>query len=243
MMERNSLSAQQVADIFELEFGTAVKGVQIAEWTEGAKKTPIRTIWIELDRDRLKDAIRRLVEIDFPHLGVVSGADTGDAIELMYHLYIYFGIRNGEIGVTFKVSLPKSDLRVQTISDIIPGAVYTEREKQEMLGIEVIGIPDKRGLFLPEDFPKGVYPWRKDETGITDDMVKHLWAVGRPEDRPAPPVAPKEKKKPEPKPPAEEKSVSEEKPGAETPEVAPKETVETTKDTTGSENQEVKPDE
>jgi membrane-bound hydrogenase subunit beta len=171
---------------------------------------------------------------------VISGADTGDAIDLIYHLYIYFGIKNGEIGVTFTVSLPKSDLRVPTISDIIPGAVYTEREKQEMLGIEVVGIPDSRGLFLPADFPKGVYPWRKDETGVTDDMVKNLWAVGRPEDRPAPPVTPKEKKKPEPKPPEETKAEGE--PSGEPPADtgAP---AEEAKDTPVSEEEEVKSDE
>jgi membrane-bound hydrogenase subunit beta len=239
-MARNSLSPQQIADIFTLEFGDAVGEVRITEWTEGVKKTPIRTLWIRIERDRLKDALRRLVEIDYPHLAVVSGADTGDAIDLMYHLYIYFGIKNGEIGVTFTVSLPKSDLRVPTISDIIPGAVYTEREKQEMLGIEVVGIPDSRGLFLPADFPKGVYPWRKDETGVTDDMVKNLWAVGRPEDRPAPPVTPKEKKKPEPKPPEETKAEGE--PSGEPPADtgAP---AEEAKDTPVSEAEEVKPDE
>ena len=32
-----------------------------------------------------------------------------------------------------------------------------------MLGIKIIGIPDSRRLFLPDDFPKNVYPWRKDE--------------------------------------------------------------------------------
>ena len=48
-----------------------------------------------------------------------------------------------------------------------------------MLGIEVIDIPDGRRLFLPEDFPQGVFPWRKDETGIPPDMVKNLWATGR----------------------------------------------------------------
>jgi membrane-bound hydrogenase subunit beta len=239
-MARNSLSPQQIADIFTLEFGDTVGEVRITEWTEGVKKTPIRTLWIRIERDRLKDALRRLVEIDYPHLAVVSGADTGDAIDLMYHLYIYFGIKNGEIGVTFTVSLPKSDLRVPTISDIIPGAVYTEREKQEMLGIEVVGIPDSRGLFLPADFPKGVYPWRKDETGVTDDMVKNLWAVGRPEDRPAPPVTPKEKKKPEPKPPEETKAEGE--PSGEPPADtgAP---AEEAKDTPVSEAEEVKPDE
>jgi membrane-bound hydrogenase subunit beta len=67
-----------------------------------------------------------------------------------------------------RVTLAKNDLRIPTITDIIPGALFTERETQEMMGVEVIGIPDKRRLFLPDDFPDGVYPWRKDETGPQD---------------------------------------------------------------------------
>jgi len=90
------------------------------------------------------------------------------------------------------VPVPKSDLTVPTISDIIPGAVFSEREKQEFLGVKVIGIPDNRRLFLPEDFPEGIYPWRKDETGVPDSMVKDLYMSQRPTDRPAPPVGEKE---------------------------------------------------
>jgi membrane-bound hydrogenase subunit beta len=71
---------------------------------------------------------------------------------------------------------------------MIPGALFSEREKQEFFGITVKDIPDGRRLFLPEDFPQGVYPWRKDETGIPPEMIRNLWEVDRPSDRPAPPV-------------------------------------------------------
>jgi membrane-bound hydrogenase subunit beta len=37
-----------------------------------------------------------------------------------------------------------------------------------MMGIEIVGIPDNRRLFLPDDFPQGFYPWRKDEKGPHD---------------------------------------------------------------------------
>ena len=115
-------------------------------------------------------------------------------MDLTYHFYIYWGIPHEEILVTLTVSLDKTDLKVPTITGIIPGALTSEREKQEMLGIEVVGIPDGRRLFLPEDFPQGVYPWRKDATGIPADMVKELWATGREtcqfNDNPPPPAAP-----------------------------------------------------
>jgi membrane-bound hydrogenase subunit beta len=211
-MTRTPITAGQVAGIFTGAFGDGIESITVKEWAEGTQKSKNHAVWIRMRRDLLHDAVKKLIEIDYPHLGVVSGVDVGDDIELLYHMPIFFGIPHAEITVTFTISLPKSDLRVPTISDLIPGAVYTEREKQEMLGIEVTGIPDSRGLFLPPDFPQGVYPWRKDDTGIRDDQVKELWKVGRPEGRPAPPVKPKEKKKKEedaaaaakePAPPAE----------------------------------------
>ncbi|MBU2565391.1 MAG: NADH-quinone oxidoreductase subunit C, partial [Candidatus Thermoplasmatota archaeon] len=69
------------------------------------------------------------------------------------------------------------DLKISSICDIIPGALVTEREKQEMLGITVEGIPDSRRMFLPDDFPENVYPWRKDEKGIPEKMIKKLYEV------------------------------------------------------------------
>ena len=57
--------------------------------------------------------------------------------------------------VTIGVRLPKSDLSIPTITDLIPGALFSEREKQEFFGITVTGIPDGRRLFLPGRLPTG----------------------------------------------------------------------------------------
>ena len=46
----------------------------------------------------------------------------------------------------------------------------------EMLGVKIIGIPDDRRLFVSEDFPKDVYPWRRDETG-PEKFYKNLHEV------------------------------------------------------------------
>jgi membrane-bound hydrogenase subunit beta len=187
MTER--LTALQVLDHFTAKFGAGVSGARVQERREGAKKNPNYNLWMDLDRQLLKDAIKDLMAMGPVHLSVISGTDMGETIRLIYTLSLYYGVRHGEYTVNFAVSLPKTDLTVPTISDLVPGAVFTEREKQEMLGIAVTGIPDGRGLFLPDDFPKGVYPWRKDESGIPDSMVKNLWEVRRPKGRPAPVVA------------------------------------------------------
>ncbi len=107
-------------------------------------------------------------------MAIVSSSDLGAEVELIYHFTIYYGHHLEELSLGLRVKLPKSDLRIPTITDLIPGALFTERETQEMMGIEVVDIPDKRRLFLPEDFPEGIYPWRRDEKGLPQDMLRVL---------------------------------------------------------------------
>ena len=187
-----AMTPQEVLDRFTAAFGPGIKSSRIGERAEGSKKNKNYNIWIRLDRGLLKPAIRQLIDLSFPHFSVIAGSDLGTEVELLYIFSVFYGKPHGEYMVTFAVSLPKDDLTIPTISDLIPGAVFSEREKQEFLGIKVTGIPDNRRLFIPEDFPEGVYPWRKDETGIPESMVKNLWQCGRPTDRPAPPVPEKE---------------------------------------------------
>ena len=194
----NLLSPQQIADAVQAAAGAGFQSARCTEWAEGAKGRKSQQVWIKLSRESLIPALKGLVAIHYPHVSVIAFADVGEAVELMYHFYVYWGIPHEEILVTFTVSLPKTDLKVPTITGIIPGALTSEREKQEMPGIEVVDLPDGRRLFLPENFPQGVYPWRKDETGIPADMVKDLWATGRegvapcatPPAPPPPPLAP-----------------------------------------------------
>ncbi len=180
-MKKNLLTPEAIVEQFKTALGDGLQASRVVERAEGLKTMKSQEIWLTLDKDLLHDALEELATLDYPHLAVISGVDTGDAIDLLYHFFIYYGNRGGEIKVTMTVALPKDDLTVDSISDIIPGAVFSEREKQEFLGIKVIGIPDDRRLFLPDHFPEGVYPWRKDETGIPRDheLAKELWRVGR----------------------------------------------------------------
>ncbi len=175
------MNPEEIIEKFKTKFGAGILEAKIQTRTGGVSKTPYHFVWLTLDRPLLKDAVRFLAsEWQYPHLSVVSGVDLGSIIELTYHFTVGWGVRFGEIPVSIRIDLPKSDLTVPTITDIIPGALITEREKQEMLGIRVEGIPDARRLFVPETFPEGVYPWRKDETGVKPEHVKKLWEVGRP---------------------------------------------------------------
>lgn len=167
------LDSEGIVKYFKDEFKTKVKSSKIEKRTAGVKKNEYYHIWMKIDKSVFKDFIIKLCDLTTPHLAVTSGNDMGKTIELIYHFSVYFGKKNNEISLNVSVDLPKNKPEIETICDYIPGALITEREKQEMLGIKVIGIPDERRLFMDDDWPEGVYPWRKDEKGM-DEYVRNL---------------------------------------------------------------------
>ncbi|MFC2077430.1 NADH-quinone oxidoreductase subunit C [Candidatus Bipolaricaulota bacterium] len=133
---------------------------------------PVYDLWVVVDRDTLHDAVAHLCGEFNPHLSVISGEDLGDGVALNYHFASGWGERFGEVTFTIRTVVPKSDLRVPTITDLLPGAQTSEREKREFFGMEIDGIPDARNLFLPEG--STIHPWRKDLEEETKGSVKRL---------------------------------------------------------------------
>jgi len=172
-MER--LTPQAIIDSFIQELGDGFFGGYVHEYEIAVKKNKFQSLWIEVKKGAFRHAVEHICRLqEHPHLAIISSSDLGAEVELIYHFTIYYGEHLQELSLGLRVKLPKSDLTIPTITDLIPGAIFTERETQEMMGVEVVGIPDKRRLFLPEDFPEGVYPWRKDEKGLPPDMLRIL---------------------------------------------------------------------
>jgi membrane-bound hydrogenase subunit beta len=179
-MER--LTPQAIIDSFGKKLGNGFVGGSVYEREIAVKKNKFRSIWVEVKKSTFRDAVDHICHLqEYPHLAIISSSDLGAEVELIYHFTIYYGYHLEELSLGLRVKLPKSDLKIPTITDLIPGALFTERETQEMMGVEVVGIPDKRRLFLPEDFPEGAYPWRKDEKGPPSDMLRVL--PGRQQER------------------------------------------------------------
>lgn len=88
-----------------------------------------------------------------------SAVDDFDALEIIYH----FSHDASGITVSFRALLKdKQDPHIDTITGITRSAWWIEREMHELFGIEFDGNSDLRPLLLPDDWPKGVYPLRKD---------------------------------------------------------------------------------
>lgn len=153
--------------------GEAVEDFKIEEIEKGLEENPIDILWFTVEREEFRNAVEALADLQTPHLSVASGSDKGDFLELIYHFHVNYGYPGEEVSVNMKVHLPKDDPIIPTITDIVPGALTTEREKQEFLGVDVKNIPDSRRLWLQDDFPEDRYPWRWDEEGM-EDMSKYV---------------------------------------------------------------------
>lgn len=58
--------------------------------------------------------------------------------------------------------LPADAPRVDSISDLVPGANWAEREFRDLVGIEPVGHRYPKRLVLPDGWPEGVHPLRRD---------------------------------------------------------------------------------
>jgi membrane-bound hydrogenase subunit beta len=89
-------------------------------------------------------------------LSTISGVDIGEMFEIVYHF------STPETDLNVRTEIPKAAPHIASITPVIPGAILYERELQDMFGIIVDGISDPRPLVLPDDWPAGNYPLRKD---------------------------------------------------------------------------------
>jgi membrane-bound hydrogenase subunit beta len=169
------MNPKDVAASFKEKFGGAVSKAEITRVeNSGVGGAFVERLWISVERHSFMEAVRHLFGLfEAPHFSVIAGSDLGSAVELNYVFSVGYGKRLEELCIALKVALPKKDLVVPTITGLAPGALVSEREMQEMLGVKVEGIPDPRRLFLPAEFPKGVFPWRRDASG-PERLVRNL---------------------------------------------------------------------
>lgn len=132
---------------------------------EGAVTTN-RRIFIAVPLELLLDVLRYANdELMFTSLCTITGLDSGDCYEVIYHLAHENGVM-----LNVKVKTPKDNPVVPTVLDIYNGATFYEREIESLLGITVEGLPEGRPYPLPDNWPKGQYPLRKD---WKPDMLKN----------------------------------------------------------------------
>lgn len=127
-----------------------------AKALEVAVKSP-RQMFVTVAPEDLIEAMRFFKnDIGLYHLSTITGRDTGEKLEALYHL----AMEGTEL--TVRAQTDRDNPKLPTVTTVYPGAVFYEREVHDLVGIDIEGHPDLRPLVLPEDWPQGVCPLRKD---------------------------------------------------------------------------------
>ena len=80
-----------------------------------------------------------------------------------FALYYTLSMEGADPGwIMVRVEVPRDTCTFRAVSPKVPAAVWSEREVQDMFGLKAEGIIDGRNLVLPDDWPQGLYPLRKD---------------------------------------------------------------------------------
>jgi Ni,Fe-hydrogenase III component G len=134
-------------------------GTLLEPWAVEARNPEPNRLDVVIKAETLLEAVGALSDAHWGYLAGITGLDLGadsSQIEALYHFC------NGAAIVTLRVRTPRLDAILPSICAVIPAASLYERELREMFGVAITGLTNLDHLFLPDDWPDGVYPLRKD---------------------------------------------------------------------------------
>ena len=116
-----------------------------------------RRIYVTISKTQAKELVRYLFRDLKARFSIATGIDIRPGVEILYHLAF------DELGVmvSVRVLVEKPALKMDSFTDFMPASDWIEREIHEMLGVDFVGHPNLTKLLLPDDWPEGEHPYRK----------------------------------------------------------------------------------
>ena len=130
-------------------------------------KSPKR-VYIEIKPESLVECARYMYKDLGARFNIASGVDVRHHMEILYH----FIIEEINLLISLRVKLQKSKLEIDSLTPVFKAADWIEREIHEMLGINFKGHPKLERLLLPDVWPEGVYPLRRDYKEWDKDAIR-----------------------------------------------------------------------
>jgi Ni,Fe-hydrogenase III component G len=118
-----------------------------------------RRVSVELDAGDIREAVLALPQGGRSRFVTIVAVDKGLDIELLYNFLL-----DGVL-VTLRTSVEKETSAIDTITPMVPGAEFIEKEISELFGVEFAGHVRQANLVLPDDWPTGKRPMRKPLVG------------------------------------------------------------------------------
>ena len=143
---------------------TRVKKV-VAERSDGALLSATQphadTLRFVIEKTAMRAVVLALVDKLQARFLISVGTDkrpvTGD-----FSILHLFSLDREHLYVLLESPVSEKDPRIESITEVIPGANWAEREFRDAIGVHPDGHPDPRRLLLADDWPEGVFPLRRD---------------------------------------------------------------------------------
>lgn len=117
-------------------------------------------IYVDIEPADLVEFSKYLFEKLGSRFIIASAVDTPrGGIEILYH-FDFFQLPQV---FSLRVFLPKPKPEVDSLASVIKGTEWIEREMAELFGITFRNHPNPIHLLLPDDWPEGNYPLRRDQ--------------------------------------------------------------------------------
>ncbi|MGM0568665.1 MAG: NADH-quinone oxidoreductase subunit C [Elusimicrobiota bacterium] len=116
-----------------------------------------KRIYMDISPEALRPAADFLFNSLKCRFSTASGIDEKDWFEVIYH----FSLDLKGVFINLRVKTDKKRPQVDTISDIIKGARWIERELHELMNVSFSGNEDMRPLLLSDDYKGPDNPLRK----------------------------------------------------------------------------------
>jgi NADH:ubiquinone oxidoreductase subunit C len=117
-----------------------------------------RRIFVDVAQDKFFEVFNYAIkQMGFNILVTITGMDTGSAFDVIYHLAL-----NNGIMLNVRNHLSRENPSIETVAKYFLSADSYERELVDLLGIKVLGLPPGNRYPLPDNWPEGEYPLRKD---------------------------------------------------------------------------------
>jgi Ni,Fe-hydrogenase III component G len=143
------MSKDEILKAIKDKFGNRIKKVFEKSY---------KRVFIDIEAKDITDFVEFIFKKFDARLNTASCVDMPKGMEILYH----FSFGRAGVVISFRVYLDKKRLEIESITPIMKAAGWIEREIHELFGIDFKNHPNLKRLLLPDDWPEGAYPLRRD---------------------------------------------------------------------------------
>jgi Ni,Fe-hydrogenase III component G len=129
-------------------------GEDIVEFLDKSSKR----VYIEIKPEAVVKVATHIFRDLEARFNIASGLDVRTHLEILYH----FSIEYLNVLISLRVKLNRDNPEVDSLAPHIKATNWIEREMHDILGINFKGHPNLQKFLLPDEWPDGVYPLRRD---------------------------------------------------------------------------------